>query len=650
MTQNHRMDFRCWWIVALFCWPLWVTSSLAQAPIQAHAQPESQTQTLTQARLQWKSDEALPSMQHDAQSLPIQLPHLWSDPELSHQTSQRAGMQAWYSLEFAKPPGDLPAIYITRACTNLMLWVNGQLIGSGGSMNEPFTRNCYYPQLFTLPSSLLKANGNVLQIRLVGYAPREIAAKQRQAGLSEIQVGPEAQLRPQYDNRYFWNITMTQIIGVTLALMGMIFLMLSIGRKSDRHLFYFGLTLVGWAALSIRLYWQDIPLPGWASEIMIVSLFPPVVAVAILFLMHYVKRPKRWLAQALIVQTIAIPCILILMGKNWLYLLGSLVFTGLALEFLAALVYAGWYAWRLMRTDFWIVGSALLVAALLVAGEILIQNNWMALPRIHLIHFGMPLIFTAVTARLAQQFSRALTRSEQMSTELEQRVAEKAREIENNYEQISQLRVTEAASQERQRIASDLHDDLGARLLSLAQANPRDEHTSRMARQALDDMRLSVRGLTGQSAPAAVVLADWRAENMQRLQAAGLEADWLASEPPEHLQLGSRLQVQLTRILRETISNVIRHAKARQVLVELCFSPTDLTLRVHDDGRGFTPTASDSAASTPTAQRSGHGLLNIERRSRNLGGRHHFGHSHLGGALIEVQVPLQSDSQPIPLD
>jgi two-component system, NarL family, sensor histidine kinase UhpB len=56
-------------------------------------------------------------------------------------------------MRFAGPAGeDLLAVYVQRACTNLEVRVNGELIGSGGRMEPPLTRNCYYPHLFALPA------------------------------------------------------------------------------------------------------------------------------------------------------------------------------------------------------------------------------------------------------------------------------------------------------------------------------------------------------------------------------------------------------------------------------------------------------------------------------------------------------------------
>lgn len=198
-----------------------------------------------------------------------------------------------------------------------------------------------------------------------------------------------------------------------------------------------------------------------------------------------------------------------------------------------------------------------------------------------------------------------------------------------------QLAFARGAAQERRRIAADLHDDLGARLLSIAQAAntpTTTSNTAEMARQALDDMRLSVRGLSAEPAPAAQVMADWRSEVMQRLQAASIQVDWQADEPPADLLLDARTQVQLTRILRETISNLIRHAAASRGLVELRFRTHSLVLRIHDDGKGLQQTSASIG--------SGHGLLNIERRARRLGGQHRFATSPLGGTLVEVTIPF----------
>ncbi|MDP3425641.1 MAG: hypothetical protein Q8S32_18010 [Burkholderiaceae bacterium] len=198
------------------------------------------------------------------------------------------------------------------------------------------------------------------------------------------------------------------------------------------------------------------------------------------------------------------------------------------------------------------------------------------------------------------------------------------------------------AHAERQRIAADLHDDLGAKLLTIAQCAQQPDadlqRLSRLARQALDDMRLSVRGLTTGDAPLADVLADWRAETVQRLSEAGLDAEWTTQWLPESgleaCMLPASTHVQLTRVLREAVSNTIRHSGATRCRVCISLQELTLLLQVEDDGRGL---ALNSGGRLPTR---GFGLPNMERRARKLGGTHLFARSDLGGLLVSVAVPV----------
>jgi signal transduction histidine kinase len=307
-----------------------------------------------------------------------------------------------------------------------------------------------------------------------------------------------------------------------------------------------------------------------------------------------------------------------------------------ALEFAACVVAFLVLSWRTHRTDFWLIGALLALSVVFLGLEILQQYQVLPLSRVVLAHFAMPLVFGAIAVRLIQLFTRALGRAETLNLELEQRVEDESREIERNWRQIAELRTAQAAQDERRRIASDLHDDLGAQLLTIVQASQRGGEPDRiagMARQALEEMRLSVRGMTGNVASAQEALADWRAETVMRLSEAGLQPEWDAGEPPASLALPARMQVQFTRILREAVSNAIRHSGAARCAVRIRFEGDWLRLEVQDDGRGL----------PPQGARRGHGLPSIERRVRSLGGEHRFTTPPGGaGTLLTVRVPLQS--------
>lgn len=542
---------------------------------------------------------------------------------------------AEYRMRFATPAGnELLAVYVPRACSTLEVFVNGELVGSGGRMEAPYPRNCYYPNLFALPRQLLNVGENDLVVRLAGHRYGEASTRQRSSRLSPVQVGPLAVLQEEYESRYFWNITMGQIIAVCVLIFGLAIFGLWLARRRDRYLLYFALFAIGWAALTARLFTRLSFGSFWFTEAFIAFAFYPVVSFGMLFLMRLLGRRWRWMDWGLVLQSVLLAVLLAATPREQLLQVSTAAYLFGAVEILACFTAFLVLAWRTHRMDFWLVGAILLHSIVILGLEMAQQYELLPLPRVTLGHFTMPLVFAAISIRLIQLFVRALGEAETLNRELEQRVVAKSQEIERNWQQIAELRTAQATQDERRRIASDLHDDLGAQLLTIVQASQRGSEPERvagMARQALEEMRLSVRGMTGHVTAAEDALADWRAEMVTRVTDAGLQAEWRADDPPPGLILPARMHVQLTRILREAISNAIRHSGGTRCAVRIAFERGALRLEVQDDGRGLP---------APSTSQRGHGLPNIERRVRHLGGEHRFASPPGAGTLLVVRVPL----------
>lgn len=592
--------------------------------VPAHAQSGPAVRTLDKATVTLSASVTPPSSVPDA---PTALPHDW------HDTSSTLPDQRWYHMTFDDGGWSLPAIYVERACTNLEVWINGQLVGGGGSMVEPLTRNCYFPQLVRFQRSLLHSTHNRLDIRVVGYPQERVAARQRAGGLSQVLIGEQAELALRYDSRFFWNITLAQVIGICMLLTGLMIAALGWVRKQDRHNLHFGFALVLWSIMGSRLYVQHLPMTVVTSEILFTALYAPFAYAVVQFLLRYGGPQRWWMQRVLMLQCVAVPLLLMLAPAHTLAATANALYVLLGCEFVLSFVIFARQSWRLMRTDFWFMGANMGLLVVLTGAEIAIQSGWLALPKIHLIHFAMPAISLAMGLRLARQFAAALSESERLNRELEQRVAEKTTEIEHSYAQLSDLRAEQAAATERQRIASDLHDDLGAQLVTIAQASLYANDIGRvaeLARQALTDMRLSVRGLTGAPTPLPHVLADWRSETVERLTLAGVTVLWNANDPPMDWVLPARMQVQVTRILREVVSNVIRHSGAHRCWVDIHVAANQLQLGVQDDGVGFDPRQASQ----------GQGLGNMQRRARALGGTLEIGAREVGGTSIRLDIAL----------
>ena len=104
-----------------------------------------------------------------------------------------------------------------------------------------------------------------------------------------------------------------------------------------------------------------------------------------------------------------------------------------------------------------------------------------------------------------------------------------------------------------------------------------------------------------------------------------------ASQP-----LPARIEVGLYRIVQDGLTNINRHAGARQVNIELAKTPERVTLVIEDDGQGFDP------VQVPA----GHfGLIGLNERVRLLGGQLKLESSRGVGVRVEVVIPLSEEQK-----
>lgn len=103
----------------------------------------------------------------------------------------------------------------------------------------------------------------------------------------------------------------------------------------------------------------------------------------------------------------------------------------------------------------------------------------------------------------------------------------------------------------------------------------------------------------------------------------------IGSSPP----LPIRISTGLYRIAQEAITNVNKHARAKQVDVQLILTPDRVRLVIEDDGKGF---------DISQAQKEGHfGLIGLKERTRLLHGKLDIASLVGSGTVVEVTVPLE---------
>ncbi|MEW5770988.1 MAG: ATP-binding protein [Pseudomonadota bacterium] len=560
---------------------------------------------------------------------PQALPDAW---RVNHPDAARAGpATGWYRLAFeAHTREPLQAVYLPRLGLNAAVWLNGRPLGDGGPFDEPVGRNWNRPLLFLIPDGLLRDGANTLHVRLFSHP-------YTQASLDPPWIGPERLLRPRFDRAHFFRVTLNQTASLLIASIGVLMLVLWWQRRQDVAYGYFGISALVWAAQSANLYLRAAPLPTAAWEVLVNGSFQVFSAFLLVSLLRFATAGGRPLIPLLWFSAIASPLSLALVPGHLFLAATSFwhVYTLLcSIATLAFLLRAavGWH-----NRDATLLAGAMGLVVLLAAHDWFMhsQHFWRSptdrfLEDVYLLHYSAPLVFLVVGLIMASRFVRVLNEFEALNDELETRVQAKHAELQDSYGRMRAMEMEQAVTEERERIYRDLHDDVGAKLLSLVYRAGTPE-TAELARSALQDLRDVVSTTQQDKLSLSAACADWRVECEQRLSAAGIGLDWQTRGDLESIELHPAQTLNLGRILREAVSNLIKHARA--VRAEVCVEAVagGLRLRVRDDGRGCNGGAEGG---------NGRGLRNMESRAARIGATFTRRDAAAGGCEIEVGLPL----------
>jgi signal transduction histidine kinase len=227
---------------------------------------------------------------------------------------------------------------------------------------------------------------------------------------------------------------------------------------------------------------------------------------------------------------------------------------------------------------------------------------------------------------------------------IERQNSRRYKEILDGRKELEQLsaRLVAAQETERRSISRELHDEvgqtLGAVLVDAANLANRIPAEDTVSHRYLDNIRTladssvnSIRNIALLLRPSMlddlglIPALEWQAREVSRRS--GIKVKVTAENVPDSLP--DELRTCIYRVVQETLHNVSRHSGAKNVVVSVQYMGDSLVLTVKDDGSGYDP-----------EKTTGLGLLGMEERVKQLGGRLEIQSQPGQGTLLRATLPI----------
>ena len=456
-------------------------------------------------------------------------------------------------------------------------------------------------------------------------------------GVTPVRVGSAETLGAWYRQAMFWRATMPLLISICALLLGWFSVTLGRGIPAQKSFYLFGIFTLVWAVRNLH-YYVNPPETRLAYEwfwwLTNASLSWAMV-LSQLFVLRVAQlswpRTERWMllfASAITVLTL----------PAWPLLAEVLVFQHLLNMAVALMVCAMtlWSAYRAHNAEFRWLAFPLLVGTAFGVHDWLLLSGRLTPDRLYLLPFGCIVLVVIFQNVLAGQHVRARRALGAANHEQQRLLATQRQELARQHQLLSAIASEKAISDERKRLMRDMHDGLGASLLSsmaIVQSDPTaPDSLVRSLGDCMNELRSVIDSLEPIEEDVGALLGKLRHRIGPSLEMAGTVMHWHVDElPPLHWLNASRT-LQLMRLLQEMFGNIIKHARAHNVVVSARVGRDRISLEVQDDGVGF-----DMVSGLPAT---GRGLANMRNRAAALGATLELQTSPGAGVHWTLHLPL----------
>ncbi len=506
--------------------------------------------------------------------------------------------------------------------------MNDQILGSVLRPDEIRGRMGRRPLFLRVPVGLWLEGDNELNIR-VNAEPNSYD------WLREFYLGDETVLSDVYAKHVFHSISMVKIIAGLLAFTAISMSIVWLYRPQDAVYGWFAIVCTAWAGVTLAEISDavvfDFSLPPWLGSLLFL-----VLSVSMLRFVGETRIPRMQLKHPSL-QVAAGVIVLALVMYYWQDQPGVyIVVKGLGVVVLLATCLLSVFS-----KDANALTDRVFLWLTLFMLTVLSVYSWLDSLTIPGLAFtglstamAAPAFVFLVGYQLIRDFVTARNDLERLNNHLEQRVVERTAELEKQHKQLIQLERETVLSAERDRIMLEMHDGMGAHLVSILSMadknNVNAEEVKNTAKAALQDLRMMIDSLDPVENDLGLVLGMYRHRMSKVLIESGIELIWGVKDLPLIPDLTPHRVLQILRILQEAVGNAIKYADSTSISVITGVDGTKPFIEIRDFGKGMTPECVGT----------GRGLHNMQKRASSIGAEISIKSGNQGVAVRLTLAPI----------
>ncbi|WP_296443294.1 sensor histidine kinase [Rhodoferax sp. UBA5149] len=544
--------------------------------------------------LELREAQAAVTVQGQTTRETVSLPYHWD----RHHAGLAGEATFEVPFELAEAPTVPFGLYLPRLGNAYEIWLNGALLQQNGDLqhdNGPDFAKA--PRHIEISPGLLRTH-NLFRVHIR-------ADVGRRGGLAPLTLGPDKEVYPLYLHDYRWRSTGSFIVVIVSLLIGVGAMALWATQvdvtapgwpRRDPLYLYAGVAELCWTVSVSDAIVEHPPIswPWWgmvalmAVTVWVGSMILFCAEVASWSQLRAVSWLRRWLALLLVASVAA--------GTTSLVYGYPLAMTLLyAVLGLTSLIFVSLFIWKAARgasLPHQMVALVLLWNTLVGLRDLYVFRISQAyggntLLRYSSVLFGLTLGFIVIT-----RFRAASAQARDLNANLAARVAQKEQELEQTYQRVEQLAREQERTAERTRILRDMHDGVGAHISTAIRQleSGRASHAEvlQTLRDSLDQLKLSIDAMNLPPGDITALLANLRYRLEPRFKASDIELQWDVDLLAPLARLDDKTMRQLQFMVFEALSNVLQHAHANQLRIELRATlQGGAQLRVIDNGCGF---------------------------------------------------------------